>query len=157
MVYELYKRPLAAFFLPAPPSEPSPRQEFRTLPEEDLASLSRDTRLHLRKAHAYQLGLKDLYSNENPAATKIWRSITLSRGDDIAQKANSNRKHLGINLLVVSSWRDTEEASRQWRNAIESTGVFVFKAPFKQNAISGFCLKDPEFSLAYIKKQHNKD
>ncbi len=32
LAYKIYKRPLAVFFLPQPPSEPDPEREFRTLP-----------------------------------------------------------------------------------------------------------------------------
>src|SRR4051794_5073240 len=32
---EVYKRPLAAFFLPRPPREPEQISDFRTLPHED--------------------------------------------------------------------------------------------------------------------------
>ena len=36
LAYDLYKRPLATFFLPTPPNEPSPKTEFRSLPDQDL-------------------------------------------------------------------------------------------------------------------------
>ncbi|EQD80608.1 DNA-binding protein, partial [mine drainage metagenome] len=36
LAYQLYKRPLAVFFLPAPPEEISPVREFRTLSTDDL-------------------------------------------------------------------------------------------------------------------------
>jgi transcriptional regulator with XRE-family HTH domain len=43
LAYELYKRPLAVFFLPSPPEEPKPRTEFRSLPDSDLSLLKRQT------------------------------------------------------------------------------------------------------------------
>src|SRR5437870_4702449 len=52
LAYKLYKRPLAVFFLPEPPDEVTPKKEFRTLPETDLQTLSPDTHLHIRRAHA---------------------------------------------------------------------------------------------------------
>jgi transcriptional regulator with XRE-family HTH domain len=49
LAYELFKRPLAVFFLPEPPLEKRPSHEFRTLPDADLEHLKRDTHLHIRK------------------------------------------------------------------------------------------------------------
>jgi transcriptional regulator with XRE-family HTH domain len=37
LAYEIYKRPLAIFFLPTPPDEPKPQTEFRSRPDADLA------------------------------------------------------------------------------------------------------------------------
>ena len=43
LAYDIYKRPLAIFFLPTPPKESLPQSEFRTLPDADMRTLSRDT------------------------------------------------------------------------------------------------------------------
>lgn len=156
LAYNLYKRPLAVFFLPSPPEEASPRQEFRTLPEEDLANLSRDTYLHLRKAHAYQLGLQDLYEGVNPAQPKIWRQVELRLGDDVPSMAQRIRDALGVDNAVQATWAKPEDALKAWREAIERRGIFVFKDSFEQSSISGFCLRDGEFPLIYINNSTTK-
>ncbi|MCC7633623.1 ImmA/IrrE family metallo-endopeptidase [Stenotrophomonas rhizophila] len=156
LAYDLYKRPLAVFFLPTPPKEASPRQEFRTLPEGDLATLDRDTYLHLRKARAYQLGLAELYEGTNPANSKIWNEVKLSIGDDLAAKARQIRATLGIDTEIQASWARDEDALKAWREAIEKRGIFVFKDSFKQTSISGFCLRDDEFPLIYINNSTTK-
>lgn len=156
LAYELYRRPLAVFFLPSPPQEASPRQEFRTLPEEDLANLSRDTYLHLRKARAYQLGLRELYDNNNPAQLKIWRQISLKRGEDIGKQAAAIRQVLGIDLQIQTGWSNDDVALKGWRAAIERVGVFIFKDSFRQQTISGFCLRDDAFPLIYINNSTTK-
>ncbi|MBS4800615.1 MAG: ImmA/IrrE family metallo-endopeptidase [Stenotrophomonas maltophilia] len=156
LAYELYKRPLAVFFLPEPPQEVSPRQQFRTLPAEELASLSRDTYLHLRKARAYQVGLEDLYSETNPAPRKIWHHVSLQRNQDVAAQAMNIRRELGIDSPTQAQWGGDDQALKAWRSAIERTGVFVFKDSFKQKTISGFCLRDHEFPLIYINNSTTK-
>jgi Zn-dependent peptidase ImmA (M78 family)/transcriptional regulator with XRE-family HTH domain len=156
LAYELYKRPLAVFFLPAPPQELTPRQEFRTLPEEDLANLSRDTYFHLRKARAYQLGLEELYGGVNPSQTKLWHQVSLRPRQDIVQQAAAIRLALGIDIYVQASWSNDDAALKSWRAAIERAGVFVFKDTFKQQTISGFCLRDGEFPLIYINNSTTK-
>ena len=40
----IYKRPLAAFFLPSPPTEPAPPTDFRTLPADKELPFSSKTR-----------------------------------------------------------------------------------------------------------------
>ncbi|KKL56723.1 hypothetical protein LCGC14_2242570, partial [marine sediment metagenome] len=36
LAYEIYKRPLALFFFPEPPEEETPKESFRTLPQEEI-------------------------------------------------------------------------------------------------------------------------
>ena len=40
LAYTIYKRPLAVFFLPKPPKESTAKQDFRTLPDKEIANLS---------------------------------------------------------------------------------------------------------------------
>src|SRR5262245_50265445 len=71
LAYSVYKRPLAVFFLPEPPPEPTPQTEFRTLPDFDLENLTADTRYQIRLAHALQLSLKELSDGRNPSKRTI--------------------------------------------------------------------------------------
>ena len=61
LAYKVFKRPLAVFFLPAPPVEMPPAREFRTLPDADLQALHADTYLQIRKAYAFQITLKEIF------------------------------------------------------------------------------------------------
>lgn len=150
LAYEIYKRPLAVFFLPQPPEEKLPQKEFRTLPEADLRSLQRDTYLHIRRAHAYQLALRELFDGQNPAQRQIWKDIALSRSKNVAEQAEAIREYLGVTLETQIGWRTDEQALKAWRKNVEDCGVFVFKAAFKQKEISGFCLIDPTLPLVYL-------
>ena len=60
LAYELYKRPIALFFFPRPPKEADEHQQFRTLPEFEVAKLSPNTRYIIRQAKAMQLSLKEI-------------------------------------------------------------------------------------------------
>ncbi|MDP2155636.1 MAG: XRE family transcriptional regulator [Sulfuricella sp.] len=150
LAYEVYKRPLAVFFLPEPPDEKRPSHEFRTLPAAELTTLWVDTHFHIRKAHAYQVSLKDLYSDTNPAPIKIWEQISLSLQKSPKVQAENVRELLGIGIEEQAHWDSDEEALRKWRQAIEDMGVFVFKDAFKQKSISGFCLQDSKFPVIYL-------
>lgn len=156
LAYEVYKRPIALFFLPEPPKEHRPQSEFRTLPAFDLENLASDTFLHIRKAHAYQIALHELFGGRNPAERKIWKSSPLDLAKPIQVAALSIRRALGITSEAQASWGDESDALRHWRQAIEQSGVFVFKNSFKQREISGFCLRDDEFPLIYLNNSTTK-
>lgn len=156
LAYTLYKRPLAVFFLPSPPDEANPQREFRTLPDTDLDTLSRDTHFHIRRAHAYQLALREVFANGNPATRRIWEIMSLSRAAGIEGQAMQIRNILGIDMATQSGWSSDEAALKAWRARIEDMGVFVFKNAFKQKEISGFCLSDPQFPLIYLNNSTTK-
>ena len=156
LAYDLYKRPLATFFLPAPPSEPNPRAEFRSLPDQDLDALSRDTLLLIRKARAYQFALEELYGARNPVEPPIWRAVQLSTARPVVAQAARVREALAVSLDQQREWHDDDEALKRWRRAIEAGGVFVFKNAFKQRELSGFCLANPEFPVIVVNNSTTK-
>ena len=156
LAYQIYKRPLALFFLPEPPQEEFPQRQFRTLPDMDMRSLARDTYLHIRKAHAYQLALKDIFDGRNPSSQLIWKQVELTRGQAIQEQAKNIRDILKIGTEQQAGWKDDGAALKAWRKAIEECGIFVFKASFKQEDISGFCLTDEQFPLIYLNNSTTK-
>lgn len=156
LAYEVYKRPLAVFFLPEPPAEKRPAHEFRTLPDFDMEKLWADTYFHIRKAHAYQISLSELYENINPARMKIWDRYSLSLNQPIKEQAAFVRDLLEVSISEQSKWGSDEGALKNWRHTIEDAGVFVFKDSFKQKEISGFCLQGDEFPVIYLNNSTTK-
>ena len=158
LAYDLYKRPLAMFFLPSPPNEPSPKAEFRSLPERDLAELNRETVLLIRKARAFQDALDELFDGRSPAQAPLWRSITLTPGRPIPPLATRVRGELGLpfETQLLADYGSDDEALKMWRRAIEARGIFVFKHAFKQSDISGFCLRHAEFPVIMINNSTTK-
>lgn len=156
LAYQIYKRPLAVFFLPSPPDELVPAREFRTLPEADLQTLAADTYIQIRRAHAFQLALRELFDERNPNGRFIWREISLSRSNSVVEQASAIRASLGISFDEQVSWKSDELALKMWRQTVEEVGVFVFKAPFKQKDISGFCLRDDQFPIIYLNNSTTK-
>lgn len=150
LAYTVYKRPIAVFFFPEPPLEVEPRNEFRTLPEEQIRGLSASTRMAIRDALARRLSLEELCDGRNPSNLLLFREMNVSPGDDFVGSARTAREFLGITLEKQIGWRSAREALVYWRNAIEQVGVFVFKRALKQRTISGFCLADNEFPLIVV-------
>jgi Zn-dependent peptidase ImmA (M78 family) len=156
LAYDIYKRPIAIFFLPKPPAEPKLRTEFRSLPDVDIRELSRDTTLLIRKARAFQLALVELHGGKNPMANPIWREVKLVPNGNVAEQALRVRSALGVDFESIRQQPDTDRALKLWRRAIERSGVYVFKDTFKQSELSGFCLSHPEFPVVLINNSTTK-
>lgn len=158
LAYELYKRPLALFFLPNPPAEPKPEAEFRSLPDSDLRHLSRDTILLIRRARDYQASLIELFAGRSPASDPIWKRVKLDLAKPIIPQAAEIRAALSVPFPGSREWGAPEgdEALKRWRKAVETGGVFVFKDSFKQREISGFCLDHPELPIVMLNNSTTK-
>lgn len=150
LAYRIYRRPLAVFFFPEPPEETDWRKSFRTLPEFEFDALLADTRYALRSAMASQIAVRELCDGRTPAANPLLAVVSASLSRSTASLAARVRAHLSVSLEQQDRWRDAETAFREWRSRLEGAGIFVFRRPFKQAGISGFCLKDTEFPLIVV-------
>ena len=149
LAVSVYRRPVALFSFRAARRAPT-RHEFRTLPTAEIDSLPPTVRYELRRAKSLQLSLRELTGNTNPSPRLIWRDLGIDVDEPVKAAANRIRAYLGITLQTQRSWRDSREAMRAWRQAVEAVGVFVFKQPFKTDEVSGFCLYDREFPIIMV-------
>jgi Zn-dependent peptidase ImmA (M78 family) len=150
LAYEIYKRPIAVFFFPDTPTEADPKRSFRTLPASETADLPSTFLKLFRDAQAMQINLEELNGGVNPAPEKIFRDLSFSPGGNAQEMAAAVRDYLGIPLEAQLEWRNVTTALKEWRKAIESKGVYVFKDAFHLDGISGFCIYDREFPVIYL-------
>lgn len=150
LAYEIYKRPIAIFFFPDPPKEVDPKGSFRTLPASELEDLSSTFLKLFRDAQAMQINLEELNDGINPEPRKIFRDLSFTPGDNAQKAANSVRDYLDISLETQIKWKDMSTALKEWRRAIESKGIYVFKDAFHLDEISGFCIYNNEFPVIYL-------
>ena len=150
LAYKIYKRPLALFFFPEPPMEETPKQAFRTLPEQEIERMSPRVRYMLRQAKSMQLNLVELYEDKNPSQSQIVRDLKFVPGIPISDMVIAVRKYLNVELNEQFKWNSVEEVFKSWRKAFEECGVFVFKEAFREDLLSGFCLYDEQFPLIYV-------
>lgn len=115
---EEFRIPIAVFFFPQPPDVPPIQETFRTLPDVEFAQLPRRIRQLLRKAKAFQLGLYELTQGRNPAERLITRELEFSERMSVDAMAARVRKYLGVSLDQQAAWRDTDEALKEWRQAL---------------------------------------
>ena len=166
LAYQIYKRPLAVFFFPAPPDESNIKKSFRTLPES-IESLNPRMRFVLRKARSMQLNVMELSENETSfqptKEKKIFEDIQFTTTPNINTLVKKVRKYLDISLEEQKSWNSlsrkqniADTALKKWREIVQSHGVFVFKDSFKDSNFSGFCLYDKKFPIIYINNNEAK-
>jgi Zn-dependent peptidase ImmA (M78 family)/DNA-binding XRE family transcriptional regulator len=133
-----FKRPLAVFFLPAPPEEPAFPHDFRVLPEEERQPLSRKTRLAVRRSQRLQRIAGDLEAAPGAAVQGTWSRATRRR--DPEPLADSERDRLGVSLEEQAAAPSDSRAFTRWRWAVEDLGILVFQFPMPVEEARGFSL-----------------
>ncbi len=150
LAYKIYKRPMALFFFPEPPEEETPRQSFRTLPQEEIDLIEPRLLYLVRQARSMQENLRELFEGDNPALRKIWLDIDIKQFSTVSSAATVIRKYYGIDLIAQYQFRTINKALNHWRTVIEESGIFVFKEAFKDDSCSGFCLYDDVFPVIFV-------
>lgn len=150
LAYEIYKRPIAIFFFPEPPTEVDPKSSFRTIPKSELDGLPSTFFKLFRDAQAMQINLEELNDGTNPEHQKIFRDLAFSPRDNAQKMATAVRDYLGIPLETQLHWKNMSTALKKWRIAIERKGIYVFKDAFHLDDISGFCIYNYEFPVIYL-------
>lgn len=148
LAYSIYKRPLAVFFLPKPPKETTPKQDFRTLPEKEIRNLSPELRLIIRKAKYNQLVLKQLNDGVNPFPDALHKAFQFRLTNNPTNAAVRLRAYLDISKELQQSFKNSEEALSYYRNLIEKNGIYVFQYPLPE--ARGFSLMDKEFPVIVL-------
>lgn len=122
---EVYKRPLAVFFLAEPPRDFDTLRDFRRLDGSDAGAWSPALHDDFRRAHEQRdavLELADLDDVEPPAD---WRIDPLPDSDDEIAKAGRSRL-LAIGPLALPASGDRPyDHLNAWVAAIETAGVLV--------------------------------
>lgn len=137
----VYKRPIAVFYLAEPPKDFQAMHDFRRLPGEVAGIESPQLRLEIRKARYRRQIAVELFEElgEEPAPFELTAS-TSERTEAVAERA---RTALGITYDVQTGWRTAYDALNGWRTAIEELGVLVFQAVGVDVAeMRGFSLAD---------------
>jgi len=148
LAYSIYRRPLAVFFLPNPPRESTPQQDFRTLPEQDISKLSRQLRLFVRRAKHHQLVLRQIHDNKNPVELPVFRTFKIKGVSSVISSANRLREYFNISIEFQKGLEDSNAALNFYRNTIEKGGVYVFQFPILD--ARGFSLMDDEFPVIVL-------
>lgn len=143
------KRPVATFFLPAPPIEPPLPADFRRPPtDEGIQPLSPATRLAIRRARRLQEVYVELAGIKERTLVKT--QITRSTPPEAA--ARDARSLLGVSVADQAQWHDAAAALKEWRQRFERLGYLVFQFAMPPAELSGFSLADTASAIVLNKK-----
>lgn len=150
LAHKIYKRPLAVFFFPVVPFEETPKTQFRTLPDAVVDDLPPAMVKLYRKAKLFQLYLEELYEGAKPVEMPFLDRFELDPNSHPASITGAIRKAIGISIEEQSKWRSADTAFKRWREALEASGIFVFKDAFRNNDYSGFCLYGEKYPIIFV-------
>jgi Zn-dependent peptidase ImmA (M78 family) len=123
----IYKRPLAVFFLPAAPQQFDAMHDFRRLPGTIDAEYSSELALVIRRARFRReiaLELAEEMELDVPRLEFDARTFL----NDSKRYADEARALLNVTLREQYQWRDQYEALSSWTAAVERLGVLVFQS-----------------------------
>ncbi len=141
---EVYKRPLAVFFLSEPPQGFDAQREFRRFAGTESGQISPELMLAIRNAsyqreHAIELSeilgeaLPDIKGQLHPE-------------NHIEAAGSGLRNSLNISWAEQMEWSNPHKALNQWRTAIENMGILVFQTnKVSLNEMRGTCIPDQPF------------
>jgi len=143
-----YKRPLAVFFLPEPPEEPSYPTDFRSLPGGEELPLSDDTRLAIRKAWRIQNLTEELKGKFEEEITEYMGKIDLSTDpEEVSEKL---RDWIDVTIEEQMGWEDEREALENWIEALESIGVLVTQTSIPIEEARAFSVKNNKIPIITV-------
>lgn len=121
----IYKKPLAVFFLPNPPEGYDVLREYRRL----AGPIKKETPA-LRQALEFAEDRREIYFE---LARKMGVDLPSFEGnarldEEPEEVAKRLRKYLGISWATQRNWSDYFTAFGAWRDAAERHGVVVFQA-----------------------------
>jgi Zn-dependent peptidase ImmA (M78 family)/transcriptional regulator with XRE-family HTH domain len=123
----VYRRPLAAFYLPEPPKRFDVMHDFRRL-SSDHSSAQRSPGLafEIRRAHDRREWALELIEQLDDSPPSFSASAVV--GEDVEAVAGRLRKALAVSIEAQSSWRSDNEAFKQWRYLLEKAGILTQQA-----------------------------
>jgi Zn-dependent peptidase ImmA (M78 family) len=120
----IYKRPLAVFFLPAPPKGWGTMRDFRKLPDAEARAQSPELRLAIREAWERRSVAIELAADLEREPSSF--ALPASTSDDPETVAAKIRGLLGVSVEEQRSWKNPDTALARWRARVEARGILVF-------------------------------
>src|SRR5436305_9638140 len=134
----VYKRPLAFFFLPSPPNPEKSLHDYRKMRHHVSSDTSPTSKEEIRKAKYRREIAIDLFQEMGVEPPIFSAKTTLE--SDANQVAGKIRTLLGATLEQQIALKTNYEALNFWRDGIEKSGILVFQASVGLNEVRGFSI-----------------
>src|SRR5271157_16384 len=147
----VYKRPVATFYLAEPPQE-FEIPDFRRLPQSQDSTLSPELRLAIRRIHYQKQVAEQLANGGNSHDWGFIGSVKID--DDPENVAQWIREYLKITPDLQGKWKDDFHAFNGWRLAIENSDILVFLVPkVSVEEMRGFSIPNPPFPAIALNRK----
>jgi len=144
---DIYKRPIASFFLSKPKQEKPMPKDYRFLPNK-TGIFDRKTILAIRMARSLQNLSKELSININYyTKTEIKKSKLTDNPEFIATE---HRKILNFDIEKQRKFRDSYKMMAHLRDALEDLNILVFQISMPVEDARGFALTDEAPNIIVI-------
>jgi Zn-dependent peptidase ImmA (M78 family)/DNA-binding transcriptional regulator YiaG len=153
-VAQLYRRPLAVFYLQEVPGDFQVIRDLRRLPGTGMRRMPPQLRLEIRRASQLRALALELLEDAGETAPRFALSATQADGSEaVGQRI---REAFRLTEDEQRRWRDQDgrEAFRGWRDRIEAAGVLVFQAThFDADEASGFAIAEPVLPVVAVNRK----
>ena len=146
---KVYKRPIATFYLPEPPSDSPMIHDFRRLHGVSVMPESPRLRFEKRRVQFRQDVALELFASGEDAPPAFGLSASIVDDPEIVGK--QIRGTLGIAYADQASQNRSGNSFQLWRNAVENSGVLVFQMwNVDPTEARGFSLSDTTLPVIAI-------
>ena len=144
---EIYKRPIASFFLSKPKQERPMPKDYRFLPSKaDI--FDRKTILAIRRTRSLQNLSKELSLNINYSTKANIKKAKLTDNPELI--ASEYRQILNFNIEKQMKFRDAYKMMGHLRDVLEDLNILVFQFSMPVEDARGFALADEVPSIIVI-------
>ncbi len=149
---EIYRRPLAVFYLPEPPAEFDTLRDFRSLSADTPLSYSPELSLIIRTVQSRQEWMRDFLINEGIQPLPFVGTASVNHSPqniarDILQKLN-------LSADEQRDCRTRDDALHLWINKAEKAGIFVLqKGRIDLSEARGFAICDKYAPFIYLNSE----
>lgn len=148
----VYKRPLAVFFLPEPPKKFDTMKDFRKVPEVERNTFSPSLNLQIRRALYKRDVVLELYEELDEEILEFKRSASID--DDPEKLAHDIRHFLNVSFEEQTKWSRRYDAFNAWKAKIENHGILVFQTTHTSSVeideMRGFSISEKFFPTIVI-------
>jgi len=147
----VYRRPLAAFYLPEQPANLgfSVPHDFRRLPHDQPRELSPELIAELRRTEYLRATAIELAEELSDVPTSFVGQAHL--GESIIEVANRAASLLALPVSARQGWRTDYDALNAWKEAIESQGVLIMHLEHVETEeVRGIAIAERVFPLIAV-------
>jgi Zn-dependent peptidase ImmA (M78 family) len=149
---EVYKRSLAVFYLPEPPTDFDTLRDFRRLPENENRDITHKLIEVIRTAYYHQEWAREFAIKHREDPLDFVGSIGIN--DDPADIANQIYISFEVDPADQQRCRNRSEALKYWITKLEYQGIYVFKhGGINLKECRGFSISDNFAPFIYLNSE----